>query len=65
MVAGYRAGAATIVADYLDRRIAEPDEDQISWDELWPYWAAWVEKDRENDGKQAADQQDEAGRRVR
>ena len=45
----YRAGAATIVVDYLDRRIADPDENQITWDELWPYWARWVARDHGND----------------
>jgi hypothetical protein len=46
---GYRAGAATIVAEYLDRRIADPDANQISWDELWPYWARWVTQERRQD----------------
>ena len=40
----YRAGAADIVTDYVDRRIAE--DIPISWDEIWPYWARWAEKDR-------------------
>ena len=56
----YRAGAATIVVEYLDRRMADPAENQIGWDELWPYWARWVAQDRRHDehaDKTAAEQQ--------
>ena len=48
----YRVGAAPIVADYLDRRIADPGDIQLTWDELWPYWARWVSEDRA-DGESA------------
>jgi len=45
----YRGGAATIVTEYLDRRMADPTENPIGWDELWPYWARWVTQDRGHD----------------
>jgi hypothetical protein len=48
----YRAAVAPLVVDYLDRRIANPDENPIIWDEIWPYWARWVAKDRA-DGESA------------
>ena len=25
-----------------------PGKNQITWDELWPYWARWVANDRAN-----------------
>ena len=45
----YRAAVAPLVVDYLDRRIAEPIENRITWDQLWPYWARWAAKDRAKD----------------
>ena len=41
----YRVAAAPIVVDYLDRRLADPEESLITWEEIWPYWKRWVEKD--------------------
>ena len=40
------SGVAPIVVDYLEQRLANPDRNPIVWDEIWPYWARWVAKDR-------------------
>jgi hypothetical protein len=45
----YRVAAAPIVVDYLDRRIADPAENPVTWEEIWPYWARWVANERAND----------------
>ncbi len=47
----YRVAAPSMVTDYLDQRIAA-GEHQVTWDEVWPYWARWVAKDRA-DGESA------------
>ena len=50
---GYRLAVPPIVVEYLERRIADPDENPIAWDAIWPYWARWVAKDR-SDNEPAA-----------
>ena len=49
----YRVAVPPMVIDYLDQRLADPGETALSWDEIWPYWARWVAKDRGN-GEPAA-----------
>lgn len=36
----YRLAANPLVVEYLDRRVANPNEPR--WDELFPYWAHWA-----------------------
>jgi hypothetical protein len=45
----YRVAVPPTVIDYLDQRLADPSETPLSWDEIWPYWARWVAKDRGHD----------------
>jgi hypothetical protein len=45
----YQVAVPPIVVDYLNQRLADPGDTSMSWEEIWPYWARWVAKDRAHD----------------
>jgi hypothetical protein len=44
----YKPAAAPIVVQYLAERLATQNNDP-TWDQLWPYWARWAASESSND----------------